>query len=56
MEDDLGPFGEGLESLQFELLDDHAHGDEALSVDWARPRGAVTEGYCKRIPLFLKGE
>ena len=25
VEDDLGPVGEGLESLQFELLDDHAH-------------------------------
>ncbi len=25
VEDDLGPLGEGFESLQFELLDDHAH-------------------------------
>ena len=39
VEDDLGPLGEGLESLQFELLDDHAHGVEALSVECARPGG-----------------
>jgi hypothetical protein len=33
MEDDLGPFGEGLETLKLKLLDDHAHGVEALSVE-----------------------
>ena len=55
VEDDLGPLGEGLESLQFELLDDHAHGVEALSVE-CPGRGAGRNGYCMRIPLILEGD
>jgi hypothetical protein len=39
MEDDLGSFGEGLESLEFEFLDDHAHCSRSPSGENPQPPG-----------------